>query len=79
MLFGIIGTMVNSALYLLCVFVAGLVTGHVWAWKFAVAAMGVTYLSHFLASAGGEYMKRAPYFVVASIALGAAAGLLLLF
>jgi hypothetical protein len=40
------GAPINSALYLFCVFVAGLVTGHTVAWQLSLAAMGVAFISH---------------------------------
>lgn len=78
----IVGALINSAIYLLCVFVAGIVTNHPAAWKFAVVAIGVTYLSHMISiHAGRSIVLRdiATATVVMSIALGAAAGILLLF
>lgn len=42
------GALANSALYLWCAFLAGLASGNGAAWKFALAAMGVTYLSYFV-------------------------------
>lgn len=73
------GAMLNSALYLLCVFVAGIVTGHPGAWRMAVIAMGVTYISHYLQIIPGISRDLCTGVVVASIAIGAAAGVDLLF
>jgi hypothetical protein len=42
------GALLNSALFLMGVFVAGLVTAHPLAWKLALAAMAVTFLSHLV-------------------------------
>ena len=75
----IVGALVNSALYLACVFIAGLVTAHQIAWKFALITMGVTYLSHY-----AQLIPRVPRqvsvaLVGISIVLGLAAGLSLLF
>lgn len=80
----IVGALVNSAIYLLCVFVAGLVTGHPAAWKLALIAMGVTYLSHIismhaLCTAKTLLRDIATATVVTSIAVGTTAGILLLF
>jgi succinate dehydrogenase hydrophobic anchor subunit len=83
----IIGALLNSALYLLCVFVAGIVTGHPIAWKLALIAMGVTYVSHIVGMrvANMEYAERdqvrplTSAIVWLSILLGAAAGVDLLF
>lgn len=44
----VIGAMGNSALYLLFVFVAGMVRGPALAWQLAIATAGVTYLSYIL-------------------------------
>lgn len=71
------GVLINSALYLNGVFVAGLVEGNLWAWKLALAAFGVTYLS-YLAQFIREGSILAVGAVWLSIALGAAAGLALL-
>lgn len=81
------GVQINSALYLAGCFVAGLVTGNGWAWRFALAAAGVTYLSYL--AQWEDARREATSFatslwtisrglVLLSIALGAAAGLRLL-
>lgn len=75
----IIGALVNSALYLTCVFVAGLVTGHPLAWKLALIAIGVTYVSHYLQLIPSISRDVCTGAVVASMAIGIAAGLDLLF
>lgn len=41
-----LGAIINSALYLSAVFVAGISTDHPDAWKLAIVAIGMTYLSH---------------------------------
>lgn len=75
----IVGAMLNSALYLTAVFVAGLTTGNRHAALFAIAALGVTYLSYL-----AQLFTLWPRFLTAdrlvfvSIALGGAAGLSLL-
>jgi hypothetical protein len=43
------GALLNSALYLVAVFAAGMATRNPAAWMLAIAAMGVTYLSHLAA------------------------------
>jgi hypothetical protein len=74
-----VGALLNSALYLVSVFVAGLMTGHKFAWQCAVVAMGVTYLSHV-----AQLVELTPRVLTAdrlimfSVALGIAAGLALL-
>lgn len=78
----VVGALLNSALYLLCVFVAGLVTGHPIAAKLAIAAIGVTYLGYHLMIVDwieGRFKSAANTLVAVSIALGIAAGLDLLF
>lgn len=89
------GIQINSALYLAGAFVAGLVVDNPLAWKLALAAIGVTYLSYL---AQMPRMQPRPEYrfdptpeaiypprivgivlVVASIALGAAAGIALVF
>lgn len=83
--YAFVGAMLNSALYLVAVFAAGQVHGNVWAWKSAIAAMGVTYLSYLAqcawqADQGNVVLhKVSNAFVWLSIALGVAAGLALLF
>lgn len=74
----VVGAQINSALYLLCAFVAGTVTGHPVAWKLALAAMGVTYLSYIAQLESHIPRAAASWIVVASVVLGAAAGLALL-
>jgi hypothetical protein len=89
-----LGALVNSALYLGSVFVAGIVTGNRLAWTLAIAAMGVTYLSYIVQTPrvvpreGYSYdptpeLRLPPHvlavtMVMASILLGAFAGLSLL-
>jgi hypothetical protein len=78
------GVLLNSALYLTAVLVAGIATNHGAAWRVAIAAMGVTFLSHLLGCA----TCRAPQsralwglqnvVTMVSIVLGLLAGLLLL-
>jgi hypothetical protein len=70
-----LGVLLNSALYLSACFVAGLVLHNPVAWRLAIAAMGVTYLSYSLQLLG-HWSSR--YVTFASIALGLLAGLSLL-
>lgn len=72
------GLIVNAALYLLCVFTAGIVTGNAWAWKLALVAMGVTYLSYFGQIVYADYWRTNAGLVVLSVLLGAASGFVLL-
>lgn len=77
-----IGGIVNSALYIAGVFLAGLATGNDVVWKAAIATAGLTYLSYLanmalLAGLIPEWIARAS--VIVSVALGASAGIALLF
>lgn len=73
-----IGIYVNSALFLSGVFVAGLVTGRETAWKLALVAAGLTYVSYLVQVA--EIERAAQIVVVlASIIAAVAAGLALFF
>jgi hypothetical protein len=73
----VVGAMINSALYLLCVFVASIVFHVPVAWKSAIASMGFTYLSYLAQMPGAdEYLRRGALFLVlVSIVIGAIAGL----
>lgn len=78
-----IGVLVNSALYLTLVFVAGLFFGVPFAWKSAVATAGVVYLAYFAQEAAITSQSKvircvAVALVLLSIALGAGAGIALL-
>ena len=79
----VIGAMINSALYLVAVFIAAFIMGKDLAWKLDVAACGITYLSYVMMAAGQVREKPAMMLANAlvwlSIALGAAAGIALLF
>lgn len=77
--FIMIGCLLNSALFLTCVFVTGLVTGHVVARDLAIAAMGVTYLSYMAQLRPGQTDNISIVAVALSVVLGAASGLALLF
>lgn len=72
------GVQINSALYLVACFVAGLVQHNPFAWRLAIAAMGVTYLSYLfqLSAPNVSILNRGT--VYASIVLGICAGLSLL-
>lgn len=71
------GLIVNSALYLAAVFVAGLLTQNAWAWQAAIGTMGVTYLSY--AAHLVERPRAARSLASLSILTGVVAGLRLLF
>jgi arginine exporter protein ArgO len=72
-----VGLLLNSALYLVCVFVAGIFTHNALSWKLAIATMGVCYLC-YLAQDMAASRRVAGALVVLSIILGVAAGLLLI-
>jgi hypothetical protein len=42
------GALINSALYLVAVFVAAVMSGNRFAWQSAIATMGITYIAHVL-------------------------------
>lgn len=73
----IVGALINSALYIVMVFVAGLVTGHPLAWKYAVACAGIAFFSHVTAII--QYKITSQYLVFVSWGVGALAGIALLF
>ena len=72
------GILINSALYLAAVFYAGMWMQNPWAWKGAIATLGVTYLSYFVQGAWPQRRSIAVVLVGLSIVLGAASGLALL-
>ena len=67
------GALLNSAIYLLCVFVAGIVTAHPFAWKEALVAMGITYLSHYAGMnvALGKHQHQPALLYIANLPLRA--------
>lgn len=71
------GVLINSAVYFLTVFVAGIWLGNIWAVKVNIAAVGITYLS-YLAQALDAPPPITIGLVALSIIAGAGAGLLLL-
>jgi uncharacterized protein (DUF486 family) len=78
-----IGILLNSALYLTAVFVAGIAMANRGAVLFAIASFGVTYLSYMAQLIHTPFGMRFDYvlqgtLVGVSIALGLVAGLLLL-
>ena len=80
----IIGAQLNSAIYLICVFLAGGWTNHIYSSWLAIGAMGLTYLSYVAQLAmpvtpTSFFAYRAANVLVGiSILLGAAAGLFLM-
>jgi hypothetical protein len=71
------GLLLNSALYLVCVFVAGIVTEDGFTWRCAIAAMGATYVCYLVQLAGAPLIVRVAALWL-SIALGVVAGASLL-
>lgn len=69
------GALVHGALYLLMAFIGGIVENNPLAWKLAIAAAGVSYLSYSVQSVDE---RAGNIFVLISILLGAAAGIALL-
>lgn len=74
----VIGIYINSALYLMGVFVEGLLTAHPNAWRYALVAAGLSYLSYVMQVASVPRTLCA-IVVCISFSAGAAAGILLLF
>lgn len=75
------GILLNSALYLTGVVAAGLVTGNDAAWKMALAAMGLCYVSYTCQFQYGThwlYQTVGKAAVACSIVAGVAAGIFLL-
>jgi hypothetical protein len=72
-----LGAIVNGALYLAGVFVAGLLTGHPLAWKAALAAAGASFVGYSLQIADAPRIACA-IAVGLSIFLGVVAGVLVL-
>lgn len=77
-----IALILNSALYITGVFVAGLVTGHPFAWQLAIVTAALCYFSPFvqLLLVGKPKSQHWPglVLVIVSILVGAAAGFSLL-
>lgn len=73
-----IAILLNSALYLAGVFIAGIVTSHHVAWQMALITMGVCYISPMMQLALPEQRAANFIFILLSIALGIAAGVALL-
>lgn len=68
---------INSAIYCISVFMAGIYFGNPWAWKLAIATMGICFLSYSLQMwYGGTTLVK--IVVLVSITTGAVAGLSLL-
>lgn len=78
----LISGMINSALYLIGVFIAGIVTHNPWAWKFALLTAALCYLSALTQAIipveSQYYGWIVTGFVAASIAFGATGGIALL-
>lgn len=77
--FLVIGILVNSALYVSGVFIAGLVTHSPMAWKLALIAFGLSYISYFLQITESAGRKAVEWSVALSILAGTVGGLRLLF
>lgn len=74
----LISGILNSALYLTAVFVAGLVTGNKLAWLLAIATMGVIYLAVLWQMVRPNDGIGASMLVAFSVVLGATAGMALI-
>lgn len=81
--FCMIGVLLNSALYLVGAFAAGLLTHNGYAWKFALVASACTYLCYLFQATALSRIMSVPRWlsevaVGLSIIFGAVAGLALL-
>lgn len=74
----LIAGIINSALYLTSVFIAGIVTNNPTAWRLAIATYGICYLAALVQVTVPTYRTTAIILVILSIAFGAAAGVSLL-
>lgn len=77
-----IAILINSALYLTGVFVAGLMLGNGWAWKLALLTAGLCYLSYMvqliaLHADGKAMVPLSLMLIIATIVVGAAGGIML--
>jgi hypothetical protein len=69
----------HGSLYLAGVYAAGIATGHPWAWKLALASMGVAYIGESLQYAVPfKYRLASLISYGASVILGALAGIALI-
>lgn len=75
----VLGTLTASSLYIAGCFVAGVMSHNSLAWRCALASAGAAYLSYIAQMAGKPVERSAMLAFLASIALGAAAGVSLLF
>jgi hypothetical protein len=76
--FVLVSMIVNSALYLAGVFIAGLVTAHPGAWRLALVTAGLCYLSALLQATAPEARFTASTMAVLSVIIGGMAGAALL-
>lgn len=74
----VIGALLNSALYLTAIVAAGLVGGNEIAVRLAIATLGVNYLAYLAQWSRPDLRWLGTVNGLASIALGAAAGVALL-
>lgn len=73
-----VAILLNASLYLVGVFVAGIVIGNHTAWALALVTVGVCYIAPMMQLALPEQRAANLVFVALSIALGIAAGVALL-
>lgn len=75
------GVLLNSALYLIMCFVAGILTGNPMAWKLAVASVGLCYVSYmgqYFSGLDELYARIGQTAVACSIVSGVCSGIALL-
>lgn len=70
------GALVHGALYLILVFAGGVLENNPLAWKLAIGAAGLSYLSYAIQASAFSDAGR--FFVFLSIIVGAAAGIALI-
>lgn len=68
----------NAAIYVVLVFVAGILKGNDYAWKLSIACAGFTYISYMVQVSFPDYRSAVLLAFGASVGLGALAGLALL-
>jgi hypothetical protein len=73
------GVLVNSAIYLVGCFMAGMVLHNGVAWRLALASMGLSYCSYVVQLIEPVPMRAVLFVTGASFVIGIAAGLALLF
>lgn len=74
----VVGLYISSTLYIVGVFVGGLLTQHTWAWRLAIVTAGINYFAYLAQLSPSVSRSEHRALVIASIAVGTIAGLTLL-